>query len=70
MYIKYNHVDEYISVPQRNTRKSLGKEVVLAQCYDGQQCISKEKKKDLLSMCDSLVIPKEYHTFYQALPTE
>lgn len=70
MFVKYNHCDDFVAVPQRNTRKSLGKEKILMQLYENQQIITKDKKKDLLSMCDSLVIPKEYHSFYRDLPTE
>jgi len=33
-----------------------------------KQAISLAKKKDLLSLCKSRVIPVEYHDFYKGLP--
>jgi hypothetical protein len=33
-----------------------------------KQAISLAKKKDLLSLCKSCVIPVEYHDFYKGLP--
>lgn len=35
--------------------------------YEGKIAISEAKKKDLLSLCNTLVIPPAYHTFYDQL---
>ena len=42
----------------------------LPKAYTGTLPISKAKKKDLISLCEELTIPKQYHTFYQGLLTE
>jgi hypothetical protein len=36
----------------------------LQRKYKAKQAISLAKKKDLLSLCKSCVIPVEYHDFY------
>ena len=43
-----------------------GKE--LQRKYKAKQTISLAKKKDLLSLCKTRVIPMEYHDFYKGLP--
>jgi hypothetical protein len=36
--------------------------------YDARLPISKEKKKDLMKLCDARVIPEVYHHYYTNLP--
>ena len=43
-----------------------GKE--LPRKYKAKQAVSLAKKKDLLNLCKSRVIPAEYHEFYKGLP--
>jgi hypothetical protein len=40
----------------------------LQRKYKAKQSISLARKKDLLSLCKSCVIPVEYHDFYKELP--
>jgi len=42
--------------------------IKLQRKYKAKQAISLAKKKDLLSLCKSRVIPVEYHYFYKGLP--
>ena len=69
-YIKYRLDGEYVAVTQPSTRQSAKskKSPKLTQLYEKPLEITKEKKKDLLAMCKSGIIPREYHTFYQDLP--
>jgi hypothetical protein len=53
---------------KRGERRS-GKEVCLSQKYIDKRPISVEKKKDLISLCNSLVIPPIYWPFYNSLTT-
>jgi hypothetical protein len=45
----------------------LGKD--LPRKYTEKIQISDAKKKDLLDLCDALIIPAVYRGFYEALPT-
>lgn len=36
--------------------------------YKEKLPISLAKKKDLISLCDSGIIPDEFHSYYQSLP--
>ena len=40
----------------------------LKPLYKEQQRISKAKYDDLMSLCSSMAIPREYHAFYESLP--
>ena len=53
---------------KRGERRS-GKEVCLSQKYVDKRPISVEKKKDLISFCNSLIIPPIYWPFYNSLTT-
>lgn len=53
---------------KRGERRS-GQEVCLSQKYIDKRPISVEKKKDLISFCNSLVIPPIYWHFYNSLTT-
>jgi hypothetical protein len=53
---------------KRGERRS-GKEVCLSQKYIDKRPISVEKKNDLISFCNSLVIPPIYWHFYNSLTT-
>ena len=37
--------------------------------YGTKLCISAEKKKDLVSLCTSGIIPSEFHQYYKNLPS-
>ena len=37
--------------------------------YGTKLCISAEKKKDLVSLCTSGIIPSEFHQYYKSLPS-
>jgi hypothetical protein len=41
----------------------------LTRKYTSKQQISAAKKKDLVSLCRSGIIPSEYHDYYKSLPS-
>ena len=41
----------------------------LSFLYKSKLCISEKKKNDLLSLCNSGLIPEEFHAYYKALPS-
>ena len=41
----------------------------LSSLYKSKLCISEKKKNDLLSLCNSGLIPEEFHAYYKALPS-
>ena len=70
---KYEYDDEFRRMPvttvgRRRKHSDLPPQIVLKPLYKGQQSISKAKFDDLLSLCSSMAIPREYHSFYQSLP--
>lgn len=44
--------------------------VELYSLYKNKLCISDAKKKDLLSLCQSGVIPEDYNHYYKSLPSK
>lgn len=76
--IKYDFNDKFKSINLTGfskTRKRRFRKVDLkdigvtaAQKYHARLPISRDKRKDLLHLCDSGVIPSIYRTFYAALP--
>ena len=65
VYIKYSLDEDYTAIPQVSTRKSASnKPVTLKQKYENPLPIPAAKKRDLVSMCKSGIIPKECHQFY------
>ena len=44
-------------------------ENIIKQKYSARLRVSDEKKKDLISLCQSLAIPFEYHAFYKNIPS-
>ena len=50
-------------------RKTKMRNIKLSQLYASKLPISEAKKNDLLSLCQSGVIPDIYHTYYENLPT-
>lgn len=53
----------------RNTAR-LSREFSIKQAYEGKLPISRNKHKDLLSLCQSEIIPKKYHDFYANLKSD
>jgi hypothetical protein len=82
LHYQYEHGSEFSRVflyddanqikPVSRTRKRKSNnfvfDPVLKLAYDRPIKISSAKYKDLLSLCNSNVIPKIYHSFYQSLP--
>ncbi|CAH2208533.1 jg8080, partial [Pararge aegeria aegeria] len=48
-------------------RKKKEKEVILEKVYNNPIPITEVKYRDLISLCDTMIIPKKYHTFYNNL---
>ena len=44
-------------------------EKIIKQKYSARLRVSDEKKKDLISLCQSLAIPFKYHAFYNNIPS-
>lgn len=68
--IKYEYDEEFRKI--NVTRSVRGRPPAIARDlpkYGGKLPISEAKKKDLLDLCDSLVIPAIYRGFYESLPT-
>lgn len=71
---KYNFEDEPKTIKvlrsgNRNTER-LSREFQIKQAYDGELSISRNKYKDLMSLCQSNIIPEKYHNFYQNLKVD
>jgi len=65
---KYDYDDEFRRMPaanvgRRRKRSGLLRETALKQLYKEHQPISKAKYDDLMSLCSSMAIPREYHPF-------
>lgn len=74
---KYKFEDEYKSMKtnllkRRKTKpaaKQYDENETLPPLYKDRIPITKEKKKDLLTMCEKKKIPELYHDWYSSLPT-
>jgi len=70
---KYDYDNEFCRMPatnvgRRRKRSDLVPQPALKPLYKEQQRISKAKYDDLMSLCSSMAIPREYHAFYESLP--
>lgn len=68
--IQYNYDPDstvILRVDQRQGRPLNLKSYLPIEAYDGLLPIAAKKKKALLKLCEKLVVPTKYHTFYQAL---
>lgn len=63
--INYEYSETSRSIIEIETKKSVGKKYPLVQAYDENISIDKDKKKDLVFMCETVVVPQEYHSFYE-----
>ena len=69
LYYKYNFDDEFQAVKVSGSsrgRKSV-ENVGLQQKYTSKLPILAAKKRDLMPLCHSGIIPEEYHAFYNGL---
>lgn len=48
-------------------RKKKEQELILEKVYNNPIPITEVKYKDLISLCDTLIIPTKYHDFYRSL---
>lgn len=71
---RYNFEDEHnmslITKKEYSSRRRNQSEVdlvTLEQCHADHLRITVAKYNDLISLCQSSIIPQEYHTFYQKL---
>lgn len=74
IYFKYAFEDadfEAIQVTGKSRRGHPSKESMCEppKKYPGRIPISVAKKNDLISLCKSGVIPEDYHTFYENIPS-
>ena len=44
-------------------------EKIIKQKYSASLRVSDEKNKDLISLCQSLAFPFQYHAFYKSIPS-
>ena len=58
--------------PVRRRRKAEEQSdlATLGRLYKKELPISRAKKQDLNELCKKLVIPKEYHYWYETIPSE
>ena len=68
---KYNFEDEFrvLKVAGTAKRGRTAEPQELTRKYTSRQKISAAKKKDLVSLCRSGIIPSEYHDYYKSLPS-
>ena len=68
---KYNFEDEFRVLKLAGTAKRgrTAEPQELTRKYTSRQKISAAKKKDLVSLCRSGIIPSEYHDYYKSLPS-
>lgn len=66
---KYDYDDEFQKLVQPVTRRSAAN-FNLKKCYSGPLSISKDKYKDLMKLCQTGIIPKSHHNFYNGLSYE
>lgn len=68
---KYDYTEKQFRVIHTNgqSRSNPKMPTTLGQLYHQQLCISDEKKRDLIKLCDTKAIPDEFHLWYKSLPT-
>ena len=65
LFVKYSH-EESSFIPFVNTTANNQSDLSLS-ALENVSTVSKAKKDDLLYMCNQLIIPKDYHSFYSLL---
>ena len=71
IYYRYGYTGEYkiINVLRNRCRRITNHGPIdIPKVYDAQLLFSKEKKRDLFSMCEKKYIPLELHSWFQNLP--
>lgn len=73
MFYKNNYDEEFRSIKFNSTGSKRGRPTIdkrqdLQRKYKCKQPISDAKKKGLVTLCKSGVIPEEHHGYYMALP--
>ena len=73
-FIKYDFKEEFQEIKKYRTKRGRAAGASTAkggipQKYDSKLPISAAKKKDLMQMCRTGVIPPEVHDFYESLPS-
>lgn len=73
-FIKYEYGEEFQSIKVTGSKRGCGLDVPpndpRPTRYMSKLPISAAKKKDLLNLCKSGVIPSEFHNFYKCLPSQ
>jgi hypothetical protein len=59
----------YIEILASDKSTSGRPQTIANVLYGTKLCISAEKKKDLVSLCTSGIIPSEFHQYYKSLPS-
>ena len=73
LFVKYAFAeDDFIPFVDRSYSQETLSHLVTVELLpiDNESTVSKAKKDDLLYMCRELIIPKDYHQFYEALVIE
>ncbi|XP_050515305.1 uncharacterized protein LOC126890430 [Diabrotica virgifera virgifera] len=68
IFYKYNFKDEFKVLDIREKKRGRQAQLKLKPAYNDPPGISSAKKQDLLSLCTSNIINKQYHNFYESLP--
>lgn len=64
---RYDHTSEYKSIQLYGVGRPASKGNI-TNLYQSNLPISNEKKKDLVTLCRKMVIPVEFHSWYESLP--
>ncbi|CAG5028572.1 unnamed protein product [Parnassius apollo] len=64
---KYALSDDYMTLVLRKETRQYNNPI-LHKAYVGPIPISNDKYKDLISLCDSPIIPTKYHNYFRSLP--
>ena len=66
---KYAFNGDFDQITFLGQKKQTTVEVQVPRKYQKKILISSAKKKDLIQLCKSGVIPNEYHEYYKSLPS-
>ena len=66
-FYSYNFEDELKSVKVTGRGRPATMPSVIQKLYNSQLPISKEKKRDLMKMCHSNIVPKELYSWYESI---